>query len=207
MTFTREELRRLLVPGLVAGALVVAGAALIWLSGASLRSAQAALAVAQAERRSNNERLARISEEEREVNEKIDLYKRLKGLNILGEERRLEWADAINRIRRSRELLDLRYVVERQRLLVSAPGKPASVDFYASTMKVDMALLHEEDLLRFLSDLRQAGNAFYSAKRCLLTRTGQAGGAATIAPRLRADCDIDLITIRDRGAKDEVARK
>jgi hypothetical protein len=207
VTFTREELRRLLVPGVVAGALVVAGAALIWLSSASLRSAQAALSVAQAERRSNNERLARISEEEREVNEKIDLYKRLKGLNILGEERRLEWADAINRIRRSRELLDLRYVVERQRLLVSAPGKPASVDFYASTMKVDMALLHEEDLLRFLSDLRQSGNAFYSTKRCLLTRTGQAGGAATIAPRLRADCDIDLITIRDRGAKDEVARK
>lgn len=207
MTFTREELRRLLLPGIVAGAFLVAGAALVWLSGESLRSAQAALATAQAERRSNNERLARISEEEREVNEKIDLYKRLKGLNILGEERRLEWADAINRIRASRELLDLRYVVERQRLLVSAAGKPASVDFYASSMKVDMALLHEEDLLRFLSDLRQSGNAFYSVKRCMLVRTGQAGGAATIAPRLRADCDIDLITIRDRGAKDAVARK
>ena len=207
MTFTREELRSLLVPGVVAAALVLAGAALIWLSSGSLRAAHAALAAAQAERRSNNERLARISEEEREVKEKLDLYKRLKGLNILGEERRLEWADAINRIRHSRELLDLRYVVERQRLLVSAAGKPASVDFYASSMKVDMALLHEGDLLRFLADLRQSGNAFYSVKRCLLMRTGQAGGAATIAPRLRADCDIDLITIRDRGAKDAVEKK
>jgi hypothetical protein len=202
MTFTREELRTLLGPGMLAAAFLLAGAAVIWLSSGSLSSAQAALAAAQAERRTNNERLARISEEEREVNEKIDLYKRLKGLNILGEERRLEWADAINRIRRSRELLDLRYVVERQRLLVSAPGKPASVDFYASTMRVDMALLHEEDLLRFLADLRQSGNAFYSVKRCTLLRTGQAGGAATMAPRLRGECDIDLVTIRDRGAKE-----
>lgn len=207
MTFSREELRRLLLPGIAAAAFLIAGAALVWLSGESLRSAQAALAAAQAERRSNHERLARISEEEREVNEKIDLYKRLKGLNILGEERRLEWADAINRIRRSRELLDLRYVVERQRLLVSAPGKPASVDFYASTMKVDMALLHEADLLRFLADLRQSGNAYYSVRRCLLTRTGQAGGAATLAPRLRAECDIDLITIRDRGARAAAAKQ
>ena len=207
MRFTREELRTLLVPGVLAAAFVLAGAALIWLASASLRTAQATLAAAQADRRTNNERLARISEEEREVNEKIDLYKRLKGLNILGEERRLEWADAINRIKRDRELLDLRYVVERQRLLVSAAGKPASVDFYASTMKVDMALLHEEDLLRFLNDLRQSGNAFYSVKRCMLLRTGQAAAATTIAPRLRADCEIDLVTIRDRGAKDAVAKK
>ena len=207
MTFTREELKRLLLPGVLAAAFVVAGAALIWLSGGAVRSAQAALAAAQAERRTNNQRLARISEEEREVNEKIDLYKRLKGLNILGEERRLEWADAINRIRRERELLDLRYVVDRQRLLVSAPGKPANVEFYASNMRVDMALLHEEDLVRLLADLRQSGNAFYSVKRCALTRTGEAGGAPTLAPRLRADCDIDLITIQDRGAKDAVAKK
>src|SRR5512132_2217901 len=154
--------------------------------------------MAQAERRTANERLARISEEEREVKEKIDVYQRLKQLNILGEEHRLEWADAIARIRKQRELLDLRYVVERQRLLASLPGKPANVDFYTSTMKLELALLHEEDLLRFLADLRQSGNAFYSIRKCALSRTGQAAPGATIAPRLRAECEIDLITILDR---------
>jgi len=175
--------------------------ALVWSAGVALAAAQRELAAAQAERRQASERLARIAEEEREVKEKIDLYRRLKQFNILGEEQRLEWADAINRIRRERELLDLRYQVERQRLLLSAPGKPANVDFYASTMKVDLALLHEEDLMRFLADLRQSGNAFYSVKKCALTRTGQALGGATISPRLRGDCEIDLITIVDRAAK------
>lgn len=201
MRFTREELKRLMLPFAVALALLGAGTAFIWSAGGVLRTAQGELAAAQAERRQNNERLARISEEEREVSEKIDVYNRLKNLNILGEERRLEWADAITRIRTQRELLDLRYSVERQRLLSSAPGKPGNVDFYASTMKVELALLHEEDLLRFLADLRQSGNAFYAVKKCALARTGQAVTGATMTPRLRADCEIDLVTVIDRAAK------
>jgi len=201
MTSMRAEIRRLAAPLAVALALLGAGAVLVWSAGSALATAQRELAAAQAERRQASERLARIAEEEREVKEKIDLYRRLKQFNILGEEQRLEWADAINRIRRERELLDLRDQVERQRLLVSAPGKPANVDFYASTMKVDLALLHEEDLMRFLADLRESGNAFYSVKKCALTRTGQALSGATISPRLRGECEIDLITIVDRGAK------
>jgi hypothetical protein len=120
---------------------------------------------------------------------------------VLGEERRLEWADAIARIRAQRELLDLRYRVERQQLLVSVPGKPANVDFFSSTMQVNMALLHEGDLLRFLADLRASGNAYYSVKKCVVTRNAQAAAGATLAPRLRADCNVDLITILDRAAK------
>jgi hypothetical protein len=199
--FTREELRRLAAPLGLALTLLAVGGALIWSAGGALATAQTQLAAAQAERRQNNERLARISEEEREVKEKINVYQRLKSLNILGDERRLEWADAITRIRTERELLDLRYVVERQRLLSSVPGKPANVDFYASTMKVELALLHEEDLLRFLGDLRQSGNAFYSIRKCALGRTGQAATGTTITPRLRAECEIDLITVVDRAAK------
>jgi hypothetical protein len=199
--FTQEELKRLAVPIVIALALIAAGIGMLFSTGEGLRMAQARLGVAQSERRQNAERLARIAEEEREVNQKLDVYKQLKALNILGEERRLEWADAVNRIRVQRELLDVRYRVERQKLLTSAQGKPANVDFYASTMRVDLQLLHEEDLLRFLGDLRASGNAYYSVRKCVLTRTGQAVGGTTMTPRLSAQCEIDLITIVDRAAK------
>ena len=201
MNFTRDELKKLLVPVLIALALLAAGGALIWSADNALAGGKRELAAAQAERAQNTERLARIAEEEREVSEKLDVYRRLGQLHILGEERRLEWADAITRIRTDRELLDLRYRVDRQRLLLSAPGKPANVDLFASTMKVELALLHEEDLLRFLADLRNSGNAFYSVQRCALSRTGQAATGVGITPRLRAECEIDLVTIIDRAAK------
>jgi hypothetical protein len=201
MRLTREELQRLALPLIIAVVLVAAGVGLVYSSDEGLRGARARLTVAQNERRQSAERLARIAEEEREVSQKIDVYKQLKALNILGEERRLEWADSINRIRVQRELLDVRYRVERQKLVTSAAGKPANVDFFASTMRVDLQLLHEEDLLRFLADLRASGNAFYSVKKCVLTRTGQGGGGPTMTPRLSAQCEIDLITIIDRAAK------
>ena len=201
MRLTRDEARQLAVPVALALAFTAAGAALVWSAGEALRSAKRNFAAVQAERRQNTERLARIAEEEREVKEKIDLYQRLKQLHIVGEEQRLEWADAIARIRKERELLDLRYTVERKRLLTSVTGKPGNVDFYASTMKVNLALLHEEDLLRFLADLRNSGNAFYAIRRCTLQRTGQAVSGTIMLPRLQAGCDIDLITIIDRAAK------
>ena len=136
------------------------------------------------------------------MREKIEVYQELKRLNILGEERRLEWADAMTRIRANRELLDLRYRVERQRPLISVAGKPGSVDFYASTRQVNLALMHEEDLLRFLGDLRESGNAYYAVRRCAMTRTGQVPTASGgLVPRLRADCSIDLITAVDRAAR------
>ena len=201
MNLTREEWRKLALPLVAAVILAGAGLALIFSAGASRASAQRQLVQAQDERKQNTERLARIAEEEREVSEKLDVYKQLKRLNIIGEERRLEWADAITRIRTERELLDLSYRVERQKLLKSLPGKPGSVDFYASTMNVSLDLLHEEDLLRFLADLRNSGNAYYVVKACNVQRTGQAATGTTITPRLRANCEIDLVTVVDRGAK------
>jgi hypothetical protein len=201
MNFSSEELRKLAVPVALLLALLAAGAGLNYWMQMEQRAARQQLGAAHAERAQARERLTRIADEEKEVKDKLEVYRRLKSLHILGEEQRLEWADAMTRIRTSRELLDLRYLVERQRVLVSVPGKPANVDFFASNMKVDIALLHEGDLLAFLRELRESGNAFYAVKRCLITRTGTAPTGLSIVPRLRADCDIDLITIIDRAAK------
>jgi len=201
MNISAQELKKLAVPLALLLALLAAGGGLIYWMQQQQRAAAQQLAAARTERAQARERLTRIAEEEKEVKDKLEVYRRLRSLHILGEEQRLEWADAMTRIRTSRELLDLRYTVERQRTLVSVPGKPANVDFFASTMKVDIALLHEGDLLVFLRDLRESGNAYYSVKRCLITRTGTAPTGLSIVPRLRGDCDIDLITIMDRAAK------
>jgi len=201
MNPTTPEIKRLVLPILAFALLVGAGVALIWWSQQVLVGAKRQLAVVSAERAQNTQRLLRIADEEREVKEKIAVYHRLKDLGILGRERRLEWADAIKRIRAQRGLIDLRYRVEPQKSLASVPGKPGTIDFYASTMKVNLALLHEEDLFGFLTDLRNSGNAYYAVKRCTLGRTGVPATAANLAARVSADCEIDLITIVDQGAK------
>ena len=201
MNFSGAELRKFATPLAMLVALLAAGAGLVYWTQQEQRAADQQLVTTRTERAQARERLTRIAEEEKEVNDKLEIYRRLKNLHILGEEQRLEWADAMTRIRTSRELLDLRYSVGRRQLLASVPGKPANVDFHSSTMKVDIALLHEGDLLGFLHDLRESSNAYYAVKRCAITRTGIAATGTSIVPRLRAECEIDLITIIDRAAK------
>jgi len=201
MTFSARELRQLALPLVAFIALVAAGSGLVTWTENERTAAERDLTAARVARSQAKERLMRIAEEEREVKEKLEVYRRLKDIGILGEEQRLEWADAMARIRTERELPDLRYRVERQQPLKTVPGKPASVEFYASKMHVSLALLHEGDLLSFLGDLRASGNAYYAIRSCSLTRTGQTAAIAALSPRLRAECEIDLITILDRAAK------
>jgi hypothetical protein len=201
LKFTAQELKKLALPLLACLILLAAGAACIGWARQEHRVARGELVAASDARAQARERLARIAEEEREVKEKLQVYLRLRELGILGVERRLEWADAMGRIRAQRELPDLRYRVERQRLLASVGSKAASVDFYASTMKLNVGALHEGDLLDILTDLREMGNAYYAVRRCSIARTGPAPTAAGLAPRLQAECEIDLITIIDRAAK------
>lgn len=203
MNFTAVDFKKLILPAVMALVLACAGAALIWFVNQKIVSANARLVLAKNERTQAREKLARISEEEREVKERIEVYRRLRSLNIIGKERRLDWVDAIQRIRVGREMLDVRYRIEPQKLMTSLPGKPGTVNFNTSAMRVDFSLLHEGDLLAFLDDLRDAGNAYVSVRKCTVLRSGSAAppGAATLAPRLTADCQIDLITILDAGAK------
>ena len=202
MTLSTAELRKLGGPLAAALLLLAAGAVLVWWMNREFVRSMPQLAVAKIASNQSRERLARISDEEREVKEKMQFYQRLGQAGILGEERRLEWADAIARIRTSRELLDLRYRIEPQKLLLSVAGKPAGVDFYVSTMKLELALLHEGDLLAMLADLRESGNQYTSVQRCTLTRSGLSPATApSLASRLRAQCEVNLITIIDRAAK------
>lgn len=201
MIVTAQEVRTLALPAIAFAVLLGAGLTLAGFVDSKLAVAQRELTAAKTRHIEASERLMRIADEEREVNEKLAVYRRLQQLHIIGPERRLEWADAMSRIKTSRALLDLRYRVDRQALLVSVPGKPANVDFYSSAMRVDIALLHTGDLLHFLEDLRNSGNAYYAVRHCEITRTGLAPTGASILPRLQASCDIDLITILDRAAK------
>ena len=204
MNFVAADFKNLILPIAIALTLSAAGAALLWFVNQQLISGNARFTSVKNDRVQAREKLARISEEEREVKERIEVYRRLRDLRIIGKERRLDWADAIKRIRINREMLDVRYRIEPQRVLVSIAAKPGKVEFNVSLMKLELALLHEGDLLDFLGDLRDAGNAFVSVQKCTVSRSGPAvvqAGIATLTPRLRAECDIDLITVMDAGAK------
>jgi hypothetical protein len=188
--------RQMAPPVLALLVLLGCGAGLAWAAHQGLARDNRTLSATQNELRHAQQRLARTAQEEREAHEHVALYQQLSELRILGEERRLEWVEALERIRALRELAELRYQVERQKVLKTLPGRPV-LELRSSALKVELALLHEGDLLGFLSDLRASGNAYYLVRQCSIAKTADAVPAASMAPRLRASCQIDLITLAD----------
>ena len=72
-------------------------------------------------------------------------------------------------------------------------------------MKVQLKLLHEEDLARLLADLREQANALTLVRSCDVQRLP--GGASEtqakggVQATLEAECLIDWVTLREVAAK------
>jgi hypothetical protein len=194
--------RHLLLPGLIAAVLVGVGVAAVVAANGLVSMTQTELGKAKSARAEAQSRLARATDEEREIQEKLVDYRKLLDRGVIGEEQRLDWIDRIAAIKTARKLFDVKYTIDPQRQ-ADFPGlaSKGDVDILASQMKLDMALLHEEDLLRFIGDLRGALSAYVLVKTCTVDRSERQASDRGIAPRLRANCDIDLITIRDPQAK------
>ena len=62
-------------------------------------------------------------------------------------------------------------------------------------------VLHYDGQGKELRTDKRYGNAFYAARKCAVTRSGQVPSGSAMTPRLRAECQIDLVTLVDRGAK------
>jgi len=195
-------LRPLYGPLLLAVVLVAIGVAVVTASKQYLDKARVEHKMALSERQAVQDKLSRATEEEREIREKLVDYRRLLARGVIGDERRLEWVETIRQIKNEHKLFEIKYRIDPQRKL-ELPGVTSSseIEFRVSALKVDMQLLHEGDLLVFLDGLRSKLKAHVLVRSCSIARMNRTGQDRGISPRLRADCVIDLITIRDKQLK------
>ena len=199
MKVARDDLKRLRMPLAVAIILLVLGAASLIASGYYLEEASTARDATRLTRVAAQERVLRVAEEEREIRDDLVYYEQMGQRGVVGEQSRLDWIESIARIKNDRKLFEIRYNFEAQRPL-DYPGLVATgtADFVVSRLKLDMLLLHEGDLLNFLADLQAGIKAHVSVRNCAVTRIerGAAPGATTVQPRLRAECQVDLVSVR-----------
>jgi hypothetical protein len=199
MKVARDDLKRLRMPLAVAITLLVLGAASLIASGYYLDEARTARDATRLTRVAAQERVLRVAEEEREIRDDLVYYEQMGQRGVVGEQSRLDWIESIARIKNDRKLFEIRYNFEAQRPL-DYPGLVATgtADFVVSRLKLDMLLLHEGDLLNFLADLQAGIKAHVSVRNCAVTRIerGAAPGATTLQPRLRAECQVDLVSVR-----------
>ena len=196
MKIAREDYRKLAFPSAAAVVLVALGAAFVATTEHYLDAAKSAREAAKVRRVQAQTRVERVAEEEREISRNLVHYQKMVERGMVGQENRLDLIDQIARIKKERKLFEIKYNIDPQKPLDYPGVKPAGeLDFVASRMKLDMLLLHEEDLLDFLADLDLAGKSHLSVRGCTISRSG-APPPSSNAPRLRSECQIDLIVLR-----------
>ena len=168
------------------------GAGMLYYSRIVLLDAQKIHKQATGKRAEVQGKLANARNEEQELLEKYSRYEGIVKNGYIGSERRLDWIEQIRKIKNTRKLLDVIYELDPQTVL---DGTNASgFDFMVSNTHLQIQLLHEEDLLNFLADLRDGMRAYTSVKSCNVTRQTR----TTSSVQLAADCSIDWVTLRER---------
>jgi hypothetical protein len=205
MKLEAKSARQLALPAAAAVAMIAAGAAAVVLSNVYLAKARAERLTAAEDRRAAQDKLARATSEEREIREKLVDYKRLLERGIIGDEQRLDWVDTIGQIKAARRIHDIKYSIAPQKAYEVHGAGPTGgdVEFRVSELKLEMQLLHEEDMLGFLEDLQRQLKTHVMVRSCSVQRLDRPGGfeRSGVTPRLRAECTVDLLTIRDRKLK------
>ncbi len=150
----------------------------------------------RSQRREIKEMQARLRSDEQEIRRTRLRYEEITKRGYLNREHRLEWVERIRKIREQRKLIEVNYELAPQQSVSNADG--SGFEVMSSTMRLRMRLLHEEDLLNFLADLRGSVQAYLSIRSCIVERLPQIGELPTTAAGLQAECLIDWLTLRER---------
>ena len=141
-----------------------------------------------------------IDEEEKIIAAYLPVYRALESKGIIGKEHRLDWVDNLRRAAQRVELPALSYVIDsQQRFKSELPLHLGSYQIYSSSMKLDLGLLHEEDLSALLNDLNSHGGGLYTVADCDLRRSQSTFVKRPDAVNLKAACGLQWLTIKQAG--------
>lgn len=198
---SKDDFRRIRLSLALAVVMITIGGAIAFGSTKLLEAERKANREALARRGEIQSKLSRARDEEQEIKQKIARFNTLQARGVIGDERRLDWVEQIRQIKNTRKLFDIQYELAPQRPLEGAiaAASAGGYDFFASTMRLQMQLLHEDDLLNFLSDLRNSASAYIRTRDCVVERVPKGPSERSgVTPQLKAECSIDWITIREK---------
>jgi len=194
MKFTVRDLVKLRLPILGTLTLLLVTGLLAWWSMQQAQKAEherngAAAGMSQVE-----QRLRQVRTEEQELKDRALMFQKMQNSGITGEERRLDWTELLRKIQQDMRLPGMSYEFGAQKSLESVNG--AAFAYFSSPMRLQLRLLHEEDLLNFLARVQREAKALVLVRNCKLApQTGGSDGRSAVA-QLNAECELQWVTVR-----------
>ena len=144
-------------------------------------------------------RLATVRQDRENMSVYAGGYGALEASRIIGEEQRLDWVEGLENLRRKNLVADFHYNIAPQKDYVPTPSiDSGNFHIRYSEMKLELDLLHEEQLLDFFDAMRNQIKGRYQLEGCVLQR-GIADGNSPVL--LKAECNGGWITLKNRNSR------
>ena len=176
-------------------ALVLGGAALV---GAVRFHEETALDYGRQKKKleSIRSRYQTIDEQRRLIETWLAPFRELQAAGIVGQERRLEWIEALREVAARVKLPSLRYRIERRGVHETGLALDTTTwRSFSTVVRIEAGLLHEGDFERLVRELEIRGAGLHRIERCDIRRTGPDFVMRPGAVNLTAECDLRWITL------------
>lgn len=138
--------------------------------------------------------------EKNEIREFQPMYLELVQRGFVGEEKRLDAIEFVHAIQESRQLLPITYEISPQQIVQIDPSvQTGELEVRASKLIAHIGLLHEGDILTFLSDLSSKG--MFVPQSCAI-KSSEATRISSLSAQLQGECTVNWITMGRRTSVD-----
>ncbi|HAF44124.1 MAG: hypothetical protein A2100_01325 [Sideroxydans sp. GWF2_59_14] len=195
MSFSKDDLPFLkLSLGALALSLALA-AGMITYSDSYLAKSQQARADAQKHLLDARAQLVAAQGDQENMSSYSQEYLSLQNQKVIGAEQRLDWMEGMEKLRQQGFVLDFKYTISPQQGYVpNPPVEAGNFQLSRSNMSMQIDLLHEEQLLQFITALHSQLQGWFMLDGCTLTRA-TAGVEST---PLKAECSGGWFTMKNR---------
>ena len=187
MKFERRDLTKLQWYALLAlVAIAIAVAAGFWsnVGAGKARVERDAAAVRKAQ---TEQRLSQVRTEEQEIKERTQQFQQMEQAGVTGPEKRLDWTELLRDLQRQLRLPGMTYEFGPQLALETGPA--AGYAYHSSQLKIQLRLLHEEDLLNFIARLQREAKAMVLVRNFKMSRLPP--GNSADGAQLLAECSME----------------
>ena len=143
-------------------------------------------------------KLDRVREEERQIRRYHAKYQELIKQEVVGNENRLSLLESIARIKTERKLFEFSYQIAAQQPVQPDAALPqGELNLYASPMKFGLAVLHEEDWLDTLNDIKKKNAGVSLLRECKISRNSSSANNVP-GSKLKAECLMIWFSLRPK---------
>ena len=186
---------------------LLAAAAAIYFTHMKVKHVEQDLGAQEKDLKEARTRLQKSGEEREIILRYRGGYEQLTKAGFVGEEKRINWLDALRVANQTADIFGVEYRISIQHpYQFAAQLAPGQLSLNESQMRLNLRLLHEEDLMRFFNSLAAQNAGLFSMDQCVLKRLVTTGNIR-YQTNLTAECDISWITVVPMTASDKGGKK